>query len=332
MTEIAEKYEQEVEKSENLECSDLPSDVSVDIADIPVINFFKRHRSMQIFITEVHSPLKFWFRNADDDTKIQIFEKKLHDFYRKLMIERNFTYKMSENDAIEGRLCATLFSATWHRAVIIRGPVDNKVEVMYIDYGTIGTVPVDKLHFLTSKFAKFPYVLMRGRLALVAPKGNHHWKRNPPKSDTNEFEAFITGRKLTAFLYAKEKDENVHHLILYEPPVKFAKQHASVNERFALMTDCQLFTMDTEEWPCLDELYPNFDILENNQFPTHAKLAEARNDESFWQKEEIQRFYSETYQWNKRLNRVVYSNPLDECFAETRKILAERKTIDKQIQ
>ncbi|XP_063700789.1 uncharacterized protein LOC134831076 [Culicoides brevitarsis] len=311
--------------------TNLPMDVVTNLESIPTVSYVQTHPSFQIFITDAHSPTKFWFINANDAPKSNAFMDEMHTYYRQLQENKDDTYRMSAKDAIEGRLCVALFDFVWHRAIIVRAPIKNKVQVMHLDYGTISTASIDEIQFLTEKFAKMPYLLMRGRLALVAPRSDH-WAREYQNDATEKFIDLVFSKKLYAILYAQEEDENVSHLILYEKPIECGVDNTSINEQLALATDCRLFTSTSEEWPCIDELYPTFDMLENHKFPTYTQLVKATKPEIYWRHEKTAAFYSESHKSYKRKWRTVYSNPFDDCFAETGNIVEMRcKTLEEVI-
>lgn len=178
---------------------------------------------------------------------------------------------------------------------------------MYIDYGTIDTIPLESIRFLLKEFAELPRMIMRGRLALVTPKDNEvHWTRELDKDATETFFDFVYSKKLNATLYAYEEDEGIYHLVLHDAAISENHRMLSINQKLALTNQCKLLTRKIEEWPHVDEVYPTFEMLENNLFPTYAQLLESENPESYLSGEKTAPYYKDEYKRQKCQKRKVY--------------------------
>lgn len=287
-----------------------PENIVKSFAKIPVVNyhFNFKSRPLDIFVTEIHSPYKFWFVLADDSQKLTALMDTIHRFYSEQDYLDYNPYQMTEVHAVEGRPCVTLYNFIWHRAVIVKFIDADEVTVFYFDYGTIGTIPLDSIRFLLKEFAfELPKVIMRGRLALVAPNGTH-WKREALRGQfaTEAFFDLVFSKKMKATLYAYEEDEHIYHLILHDASLAEGHQMCSINQKLALADQCQLLTRRIEQWPYEDELYPTFEMLEKNEYPTYVQLCESKDPDSFLSEEKTAAYYADEYKRKKFQSRIVY--------------------------
>ena len=88
----------------------------------------------------------------------------------------NYLFK-KENCKI-GMHCAALYFGRWHRALLTKvNWAKKKFSVFYIDYGTLGSVPLRDLRLLDVRFSKMPSQALKFRLSGVKPRyGASSWQ------------------------------------------------------------------------------------------------------------------------------------------------------------
>ncbi|CAD6998570.1 unnamed protein product [Ceratitis capitata] len=124
-----------------------------------------------LFISEIHSPYKFWFHIYKEHNELDTLMLQIEHFYTSLE-PRSFC--VPRVCICPGQVCAALYKNLWHRAEILSPVIENKAKVLFVDYGTVSEVSVDDIKFLLTSFAKLPQQAIRGSLSYICPK-NLHW-------------------------------------------------------------------------------------------------------------------------------------------------------------
>lgn len=86
----------------------IPGKIVKDASKIPTVDyhFTFTTRSLAIYVTEIHSPFKFWFMLADDNQQLSTLMKSIHQFYSEegFSKETESVYKMNKSHAVEGSI------------------------------------------------------------------------------------------------------------------------------------------------------------------------------------------------------------------------------------
>lgn len=80
--------------------------------------------------------------------------------------------KMNKTEMIEGNACAALYKNKWMRAEFIERPVDDKVKVCFVDFGTIDVINVSQCRYLKHIFSSIPKICYPGALEFIQPIKN----------------------------------------------------------------------------------------------------------------------------------------------------------------
>uniref|UniRef100_A0A0K8UTG5 Tudor domain-containing protein 5 n=2 Tax=Bactrocera latifrons TaxID=174628 RepID=A0A0K8UTG5_BACLA len=124
-----------------------------------------------IFISEIHSPYKFWFHIYKKHHELDELMLQIERFYTSLEPE---IFCIPSVCVSPGQVCAALYKGLWHRAEILTSVIGNKAKVFFVDYGTVSNVPVSNIKFLLTSFARLPKQAIRGSLSHICPN-NYHW-------------------------------------------------------------------------------------------------------------------------------------------------------------
>lgn len=125
-----------------------------------------REGEIKIYISEIFSPIHFWFHQGYNVDKIMIQLK--NDYIG--LADRELI--LSEKNFQPGLLVACYLELylNWNRAMVIN-PIDPKgyVRLLFIDYGTVGKVHSRNVKYLFTKYLKMPRMALRGRLHNLKP-------------------------------------------------------------------------------------------------------------------------------------------------------------------
>nr|XP_036213493.1 uncharacterized protein LOC106617835 [Bactrocera oleae] len=225
-----------------------------------------------IFISEIHSPYKFWFH---------IYKKhhELDDLM--LQIERFYTSLETDSFGIPsvcispGQVCAALYKGLWHRAEILASVIENKAKVFFVDYGTVSNVPVSKIKFLLTSFARLPKQAIRGSLSHICPK-NYHWS-----PESIQYFLYLSS-ELMLYGQVSEIDEKkrIIHMVLCDSNRNEVLQiNKELVERGFAFYDEQWLKSDKDELRThhLREDFPTFSMLEMGEYPSFAELVDLIN-------------------------------------------------------
>lgn len=299
----------------------MPKKIAFNLLKVPRVNYHSEFQMcpMQIYVTKIYSPFKFWFVHVDDAKKLKTLTDSMEEFYSAIINDRDDPYKVTFPQAIEGRPCAALVNCSWYRAVVIQAINQFKVTVKFFDYGTIATIPMANIRYLLQEFLSVEYLIMRGRLALVAPKETY-WPSDPEKGVAKAFYDLVDDKQIKATMYAYEKDDEIYHLVLHDALIP--EKQISINQKLADDDQCQLVTSKTEQWPHVDELYPTFKMLEMNRFTTYYKLLKLEKPPG---SEESAPYHTNEYQEEKRKQRILYGFHGEDAFVKKVSIQKENK-------
>jgi hypothetical protein len=136
------------------------------IPDAVIPDFVNMTVHQSIFVAEVYSPHRFWFHWAKASDALDTMMNDLDMCYNQM---KDYL-KISECNLVKGQVCVAKYEGFWHRAEILDGLCKgNMVKVLYVDYGTVGKVPLIDIKFLLEQFADLPKQAFRGTLDLILP-------------------------------------------------------------------------------------------------------------------------------------------------------------------
>jgi Tudor domain/OST-HTH/LOTUS domain len=138
------------------------ADISDHVKDLDLNEF------ILVFVAEFYSPHRFWFHFHTNCNQFDDMMDRLNDFYRTVTdAELNMGYCNIQ----QGQICVARFDDHWSRAEILGG-VDSKncVQINYVDYNTVRTVPLGHLKFMMHEFSVMPKQAFRGCLNSILPK------------------------------------------------------------------------------------------------------------------------------------------------------------------
>ncbi|XP_058820205.1 tudor domain-containing protein 5-like isoform X2 [Topomyia yanbarensis] len=164
--------------------------------------------SVQIFVTEVHNPNRFWYHMGDSAEKIDEMMNEIEAFYSHL---GHSEWRVQATNVVVGFYCVAKFLGLWHRAKIISEYVHNRVKVFYIDYGTVAELELKDVKFMAKCFAKLPAQAMRASLAYIKPV-NHRWTRDAAWS----LLSLVYEKILYAYVINIDRQANVMDVVLLD--------------------------------------------------------------------------------------------------------------------
>lgn len=161
---------------------------------------------IKIYISELFSPIHFWFNQGNILDSIMIHLKK--DYIG--LADRALI--LSEKSFQPGLLvaCYVALYLKWHRAMVIN-PIDSEgyVRLLFIDYGTVGNVHSTNVKYLFAKYLKYPKMALRGRLHNLKPPNNQSaWS----EEDVVKVLVKVGNEELKATVLKTDKELQVHEL------------------------------------------------------------------------------------------------------------------------
>uniref|UniRef100_A0A1B0BNU8 HTH OST-type domain-containing protein n=1 Tax=Glossina palpalis gambiensis TaxID=67801 RepID=A0A1B0BNU8_9MUSC len=187
-------------------CLDFPISSTQYVGQLPPNMTFQSvdvGTRLVIIITEIHSPYKFWFHIYEDTHYLDTLMDNMGEWYKKV---NGNEMRVPIDHLKPGQLCAALFRNIWHRAMITRYPVKNKVTVSFVDYGTVYEVDADEIKYLTLDFCKLPAQALRGSLSYVKTRRSY-WD-----SEANKYFASLVTETV---IYAKISKINATQHVFY---------------------------------------------------------------------------------------------------------------------
>lgn len=74
---------------------------------------------------------------------------------------------------VVGNACVVFCTHKWMRAQFVETPLNDKVKVYFVDYGTISVVNVSQCRFISKYFSTIPKLAYCGALEFIDPFENH---------------------------------------------------------------------------------------------------------------------------------------------------------------
>ena len=116
---------------------------------------------------------------------------------------------VSWTDLNAGLYVAASYSCLWHRAKILKVSPHGTVRVLFIDFGTVGDIKLQKVRFLTEEFLSLPCFAQRGVLSFVQPD-NGQWNEESMKY----FKKSFLSKKFEAKIFKKSDKDSSYFLAL----------------------------------------------------------------------------------------------------------------------
>lgn len=132
-------------------------------------------RYIGVYISTVDNPGQIWFqiRGKTTTEALEVLMEKLDVFYNG---NEGKKYKMPDTSIEIDNICAALWTDdNWHRGIITGIPSKEAVDILYVDYGTKGTIPKGYLRFLKKEFMILPSQAIKGRLSNIKPSNGRRW-------------------------------------------------------------------------------------------------------------------------------------------------------------
>ncbi|XP_054736982.1 tudor domain-containing protein 5 isoform X1 [Anastrepha obliqua] len=225
-----------------------------------------------IFISEIHSPFKFWFHIYKEHHELDMLMLQIERFYMSLEPDEFCIPRMC---ICPGQVCAALYKGLWHRAEVLSAVIENKTKVLFVDYGTVSEVSIDNIKFLLTAFATLPKQAIRGSLSHIRPK-NLHW--------CQESIHYFLSLSCELMLYGQVSE-------IYEAKRIIYMVLCDTNGSEVVQINRELvengFALYDEEWQKSDkgeqrlhhlrEHFPTFSMLELGEYPSLAELIDLKN-------------------------------------------------------
>lgn len=215
---------------------------------------------IDIHISEVFSPIHFWFQQG-------VGAERLMDRMEKVYKELNErALIISEKNIQPGLLVACYLEefTDWHRAMVINR-IDEKgnVRLFFLDYGTVGFVKLRNIKYLFKTFLKYPRMAHRGRFHNLKPPTNPiAWS----EEDVNEFIIKIANEKFKAVVL-KTDEEQVHEIDIMCNGESLREW--LINRELASPFDFNNPKYPKSTYP-MCYFFPTFEMLESN-YPTFTE-------------------------------------------------------------
>ncbi|SPP89093.1 tudor domain-containing protein 5-like [Drosophila guanche] len=234
---------------------------------LPMGNVAGREEKLKILITNVFSPLQFWFQFVESNNKYNLegLHSKMSEFYAWHQAP------IIPGTLLPGSICAAASKwVGWRRVRILSESPDNAthVSVFYLDYGCEENIACKDLRFLPKMFTDVPAMAVRGALSRVHPL-EYMWP--------GEASMMFRQKVMFGVAYAQVIEEDLQEAIYYMEVYRTKKPGAlSVN---SLMIQNKLavngaelqFSNHCERRLCyVQERLPSFEMLETGAFPMDA--------------------------------------------------------------
>uniref|UniRef100_A0A1A9WIA0 Tudor domain-containing protein n=1 Tax=Glossina brevipalpis TaxID=37001 RepID=A0A1A9WIA0_9MUSC len=254
-------------------CLDFPNHLIPLGSEIPSIELSRNLHVgsyLQIYVTEIHSPFKFWFHIEPNSSPLDTLMYRIGQWYKRLNLDE---MRIPIDCLKPGQVCAAPYENVWHRAIIVRHPVGNKVMVSFVDYGTVSEVDIVKIKYLTTNFCELPAQALRGCLSYVKPR-QLHWSHEA----TNYFLSLVT----ETIVFAKISEINIEEHIFYLVICNTCENNviqintALIENRYASYDynweDCNIEKRNGKRLHHPREDFPTFEMLELGEYATLDEL------------------------------------------------------------
>uniref|UniRef100_A0A1A9ZPC7 HTH OST-type domain-containing protein n=1 Tax=Glossina pallidipes TaxID=7398 RepID=A0A1A9ZPC7_GLOPL len=254
-------------------CLDFPNDLIPYGDSIPSTELSKDFyvgSRLKIYVTEIHSPFKFWFHIQQDENPLDILMHRIEQWYKKLDPDE---MRIPSDCLTKGKVCAAQYEGLWHRGKIVRNPIKNKVMVSFVDYGTVTEVDIAKIKYLTSYFCELPAQALRGSLSYIKPR-NLHWSHEA----TNYFLSLVTETMVYAQISEIDDEQRALYLVICNACGDNVVQinDALIENRFALYDpeweECNFRKNNGKRLRHPREDFPTFIMLESGEYANLGEL------------------------------------------------------------
>ncbi|XP_067633848.1 tudor domain-containing protein 5 [Eurosta solidaginis] len=232
----------------------------------------RRGSIIGIFISEIHSPYKFWFHIYKEHHELDALMLQIERFYTSLDAEE---FCIPSVCICPGQVCAALYKGLWHRAEILSSVIDHKTKVLFVDYGTVSEVYIENIKFLLTGFATLPKQAIRGSLSHIRPK-NLHWCQE----SINCFLSMSCELMLYGQISEIYEEKRTVYMVLCDTNGSEVVQinRELVEKGFAHYDDeWQKTDKGRQRLHHLREDFPTFSMLELGEYPSYAELIDLKN-------------------------------------------------------
>ncbi|GBP55438.1 Tudor domain-containing protein 5 [Eumeta japonica] len=168
---------------------------------------------IDVLVGEIYSPSHFWVLRRDDQhcgLLYAVMDAMTEYYDNGLGAKRCLAEEM---EARAGLYCAARYDRDWHRALVLHLIDADTALLRYIDYGTIGRMPITSLKPLLKCWGELPAQAVRARLAGVMPPSRaRHW----PHTSSAEFLQLVRDLPLVAEIVAVDYEEGILELFLVD--------------------------------------------------------------------------------------------------------------------
>ncbi|XP_053673548.1 uncharacterized protein LOC128723808 [Anopheles nili] len=209
----------------------LPADamaLNENVCETPLFAHLKPGANVKAMVTAVLDPSKMYVHLVEHTDKLLRLAPYIDSFYNTTAGEKE--WMMSETMAQAGLYCVAKYHNRWHRALIKSVVDNNRVLLLYIDYGYMRYVSLSEIRYLTRELSSIPYQTIQIALPYLNPV-NGIWS-----NDCKQFVAKSVYQKVLQMdIISVRKEGNVLNVILTESP----KSHndLSLNKLLALRDD-----------------------------------------------------------------------------------------------
>ncbi|XP_055917931.1 tudor domain-containing protein 5 [Eupeodes corollae] len=230
---------------------------------------FTKGAVIGVFISEIHSPFKFWFHPHKENHELDVLMSGIESFYERL---GDADLLIPKSCITPGQVCVALYNDMWHRAEILSTVTKNNVKVLFVDYGTVSKVEICHIKYLQNRFAETPAQAIRGSLSHIKPISQVWHKRA-----IQEFLSLVAEIFLYAQIVEIDENESTVYMVLCDTN---SGQTIQINK---LLVDRGFARLDSE-W---DEnkikqngyrkrhprdIFPTFEMLETGEYPSLYEL------------------------------------------------------------
>ncbi|XP_061402639.1 tudor domain-containing protein 5 [Musca vetustissima] len=227
-----------------------------------------------IFISEIHNPFRFWFHIHKENHELDCLMHQMERYYGTMTPQE---LRIPIACLNPGQFCAAAFNEMWHRAEIVAAPVNNKIKVSFIDYGTVCDVDICDIKYLGQCFSQLPAQALRGSLSNIKPRGLH-WSHEA----TIHFLSLVSEKMLYAKITEIDRENSVFYMILCDTHDDEVLQ---INKNMVEMK----YALYNEDWQETKieknnghrthhprEDFPTFAMIESGEYPTFTELLELK--------------------------------------------------------
>lgn len=167
-----------------------------------------------VYVSQVFSPHHFYIQRKGNDTSVQL-EALMDELEKVYDGHYSDRYGLEDNQVHEGFPCAAPYTykdgtKDWHRAqVTLLCPDGLSCQVLYVDYGTVGTVLKTELRKLRNHFFRLPAQAIHAKLSHIKPASKAGWTEEA----TKRFLELTSGDR-TLMCQVMEKEGNTFPIFL----------------------------------------------------------------------------------------------------------------------